>query len=155
MYKLGTLTEFELDNKAAKKAAGWISEEITNGRIVIDGEVGVPDSIITNLLSRRQNPTGSDQYLWKSESGDIIDTFNILAIWSKSIKNPSSTKYYIARKSVCGINEDGEKDCHLYGEVTSKQVVSFGSQVAEIEIFDGKRAYNARIKELGIKIEKI
>ena len=145
MHKLGTLAQFELDNKAAKKAAGWTKQEITNGRIVVDGEVGVPDSIITNLLSRRQNPTGLDQYLWESASGDIKDTFNLLAVWNREIIKPIPPIYYIANNS----------GSYIYGKVESASCYRFGAFVTDIEIFDGKRAYNARIKELGIKIEKI
>ena len=152
MHKLGTLEQFEIENSAAKKADGWTQKEIKDGKVIIN-EDGLSYTI-TTFLEYKQNPLNPDEYLWESEIGDIKDTFNLLATWSKSINKPSSTKYYIARKSVCSIDEDGDKDCHLYGEVTSKQVINFGSQVAEIEIFNKKKEYLARINELGIAIEE-
>jgi hypothetical protein len=155
MYKLGTLKQFELEDQEAKKAAGWTSEEIKNGKVtVIEDEGETYENKQTQVLAKRQNPNGSDEYLWESISGDIKDPFNIKSSWKKQIKGHKFAKYYVAQKSICSVSNSGEKDCYLYREVKVGQVVSFGSNVCSIEIFDTEAQYLGRLKELDIAMEE-
>lgn len=156
MYKLGTLEQFTLEDTVAKNAAGWTNGEIESGKLVAyeeDGEVF--KSTIINLIPKEQNPDGSDEYLWESVNGDIEDPFNILSVWNKRIIKPVPPKYYIALRNHCSITQTGDRDCYIYGVVQSSQVVNFGSNVANIEIFDTEAEYFARIAELGIEINDL
>lgn len=156
MYKLGTLKQFTLEDTAAKKAAGWDSAEIKNGKIATykDGEE-VFEYTTINLIPKEQNPDGSDEYLWESVNGDIKDPFNIKSSWSKQIKGHDSIKYYIALKSICNISDSGESGCYLYGKTEVGQVVSFGINVADIHILDSEKEYLARASELGVEIDDL
>ena len=81
MYKLGTLEQFNLEDAAAKKAAGWTEEEIKNGKISISEDGGeITESVVTNLIHKRQSPIKSDDYLWESDEGTIEDPFNLSLI---------------------------------------------------------------------------
>lgn len=140
MYKLGTLDQFNADNALAKKAAGWTQEEIKNGKAVDNGE---GETVFKNtFLTKRQNPNGSDEYLWKSESGNIEDDFNILASWGFMSK-PSSIKYYIADNN----------GYYIFGKMTPSSWPSFGALVSDIELFNTEKEYYARIDKLGISID--
>jgi len=143
MYKLGTLEQFNTEDAVAKKVAGWTNLEIKNGKeFTIEEE----SFISTKLLSVKQNPNGSDEYLWESESGDIEDTFNILAIWNKSIKVDTTrcVKYVI-------YNNDGEYICT---KVEPNSCLNFGFKVTDIEIFDAKEDCLLRAEELEISLEE-
>jgi hypothetical protein len=126
MYKLGTLDQFNIEDLAAKKAAGLTQDEINKG----------------NLLSKEQNSNNSDQYLWESKDGDIEDPFNILAVWSKYIKGHKNVKYYIAHNGSI-----------TFGKVAVGTEIKFGRDINFIEIFDNEDEFLARTEELGIIVE--
>ena len=140
MYKLGTLEEFNVENTKAKKEAGWSDEEIENGKIIIDSQGET--YAITLLLEYKKNPLNSNEFLWKSENGDIEDPSNILFIWRNAIIKPVPPKYYIANNN----------KSYIYGKVESDYCVSFGSKTKDIEIFDTEASWFARLNELKIVI---
>lgn len=146
MYKLGNLSEFIADEVEVKKSTGWTKEEIVNGKIITEDDEGETiHTVVTDLLPKRQNPDGSNEYLWESANGDIKDPFNILAIWTKNIKVDATrcTKYVI-------YNNEGEYTCT---KVDPNSCINFGFKVADIEIFDTEKDCHSRAKELGIEIE--
>lgn len=125
MYKLGTLQQFEIEDLAAKKAAGLTQDEIKK----------------CNLLSKEQNSNNSDQYLWESKDGDIEDPFNILAVWSKYIKGHKTIKYYIAHNGSI-----------TFGRVAPGTEIKFGRDINSIEIFDTEEQFLNRCNELSIDL---
>ena len=154
MYRLGTLRQFTLEDNKLKRASGWTDEEVKNGKIeTYEGDGEVIETMITNILLKRQNPNGSDEYLWESSNGDIKDPFNIICSWKKRIKGHDSTKYYVALKSICSLSDSEEKDCYIYGELEVGRVIGFGSKVTDVEIFDTEQDYLARCEKLAIEIE--
>ena len=100
----------------------------------------------SETLEKIQN-NNLNQYLWKSESGNLDDNdrYNTLSIWTKFIKDPAFTKYYIAHNDKGLIN----------GYVEPNSQIKFGYSVKYIEIFDDRSEWESRINEIGIDLSDL
>lgn len=134
-YKRGTLEEFNIDDSLAKMELGWTSEEIKNGK-QIEGE-----SLLTTILLKQQSPYDAEQFLWKSEDGDLDgdDFFNINCGWRKKISNQTFSKYYLELKG------DGT---YNHNSIDPGTILNCGKNTKRLEVFNSEAECLARLEEL-------